>query len=180
MNFDNHNHYFGVTATNVSKDVLIKFNGSTYEPQKDNDTIFIESRIEGGMTYEFNLYAGYDTDCSEEFLYTKKLKIPRYNIFSEKDECIEYEEFKLCNKWYQGVITEDQFNLELEEYINSLKKEEPVEEIKEEKSLFNKIIDFYLDNILIALPITIMIILLILYKIIITIVRRKRRIKLDS
>lgn len=182
LKFDeNHNYYFEARATNVSEDILIKFNGITYEPKQDNDTINIESRLEGGMTYEFNLYAGYDTDCNEEFLYTKKLRIPKYNVYSEKDECIEYEEFELCNKWYQGVInSDDDFNEQLQRYIDSLKKEEPEIEVKEEKSLFQKIIDFYVENIMITLPITILIVVMIIYKVIVTIVRKRRRIKLDS
>ena len=182
LKFDSNNsHYFVIKADNVSKDVLLIFNGITYEPKKDNDSIVLETRVEGGKIYEVDLYGGYNTACQEEFLYRKKINIPKYNIYSERDECIEYEEFSLCNKWYQGVISsEEEFKSELERYIESIKPKE--EEKKEEvrKNIIEEIIEFYTDNIKITLPITIIVIIMIIYKIIVTIIRRRKRVKLDS
>ena len=38
---------------------------------------------------------------------SKRLTLPTYNIYSEREECIEYEEFKYCNQWYKGKIESD-------------------------------------------------------------------------
>ena len=179
LKFDkDNNHYYQITIKNVNKDIMVKFNGTFYEPE--NGTITISDRIVGGADYDINLYGGYNTECVEEFLYGTTIQIPKYNVYSEKDECIEYEEFYMCNKWYQGEIRSDaHFDEELNKYIQSLEKKESEEKITKEKSFFQKVIDFYTDNLKITLPITILIVLLIVYKIVVSIIKRKNRIKLD-
>ena len=180
LKFDEkHNHYFEVTLTNVDKDILVYYEGIVYEPE--NGVVKLDSRLAGGTTYEINLYGGFDSACVEEYLYTKKINLPYYNRYSERDECIEYEEFPLCNKWYSGRITsEDDFLEQLNNYILSLKEEE--EEIKpvKNKDIFEKIVDFYVNNLIITLPITILLLLFIVYKIIVRLIRRKNRIKLND
>ena len=143
------------------------------------------------------MYGGYDTDCVEEFLYKKTIKIPKYNVYSEREECIEYEEFPLCNKWYSGEISGDEFFLkhesedflvdakdklsstQLTKNIDSLKKTEPEkkEEIVE-KNIFEKIIDFYVKYIVICLPITIIIVGVVVFFIVRRLIRRKNRVKI--
>ena len=183
LKFDSeHNYYFEVSVTNMNKDVILIYNGVVYESKGEDDVIVIDNKLEGGATYEFNLYGGYDTACVEEYLYTKKLSIPKYNVYSERDECIEYEEFYLCNKWYPGTIGNDEFfESELNNYIESLnaKEEEEKEEVIE-KGLFEKIIDFYIDNIIITLPLTILIVGVVIFMVVRNSIRRKNRIKLDS
>ena len=180
LKFDeNHNHYFDITVNNVDKDLLIFFNGTIYEPK--DGTVYLSTRLTGGLTYEIKLYGGYDTSCVEEYLYTKKITVPTYNKYSERDECIEYEEFQLCNKWYSGYISgEDEFLERLNDYILTLEKTEKEEVPVKEKNTFEKIIDFYVEHLIITLPITIIIVLLIVYKVVVKIIRRKRRIKLNS
>ena len=48
-----------------------------------------------------------------------------------------------------------------------------------EKTIFEKIIDFYMDNIIICLPITIIIVLGLIAYIIRKISRRRKRVKLE-
>ena len=179
LKFDeNHNYYFLLTVNNVDDNILVVFEGATYEPK--NGVVNIASRLPGGQTYEVKLYGGYETDCVEEYLYTKNITVPKYNRLSERDECIEYEEFYLCNKWYSGNITDDEsFENELDAYIKSLNKDEKEEKPTETKNLFEKIIDFYKDHLIITLPITILIIGFIGYKVVVKIIRRRKRIKLD-
>mgnify|MGYP003571466526 CR=1 FL=1 len=172
LKFDeNHNHYFEITVNNLDKDVILIFNGITYEAKDNGEPFTIETKLEDGLTYEFSLYGGYDTDCVEEFLYKKKLTIPKYNVYSERDECIEYEEFYMCNKWFQGEIPNDEyFKEKLNEYIESItpKKEEIKEEVQ--KNFYENIINFYTEHLVITLPITIIVLVLIFYKVIISII----------
>ena len=174
------NHYFEVKIANMDKDVILKFNGVIYE--STGDVFTVNTKLDGGKTYEFNLYGGYDSACVEEFLYTKKIKIPKYNVYSERDECIEYEEFEMCNKWYQGDIRDEEyFKEKLNAYIESLKpKEEPKKEEPKEKNIIEKIIDFYMSNLIITLPITIVVVLGIIVKIIVNLIRKRNRVKLDD
>ncbi len=181
LKFDkNHNSYFNINIYNVSKNVMVIFNSNTYLPDS-NGQIKLETALQGGDTYEFKFYGGYDTKCAEEFIYLKRVNIPKYNSYSENEQCIEYEEFPLCNKWYQGDIPNIEFfNSKLEAYIASLKKEEPPkEEIVIEKSIMDKIIDFYVDHIIICLPITIIICLGLIVFVVRKISRRRKRIKLE-
>lgn len=176
---DYHHYYFLLNVNNVDKDILVEFEGYRYEPV--DGVVKIDSRLLGGETYEVKLYAGYDTYCAESFLYTKKITVPKYNVYSEKDECIEYEEFYLCNKWYAGNIPSDEFfNVKLESYIKSLKKENTNPSKKDNKSIIDKIIEIYNKYQIIILPIVIVIALFLIYKLIIKIIRRRNRIKLNS
>ena len=176
---DNHNYYFLLTVNNVDKDILVTFYDDVYEPS--DGVVELPSHIKGGKTYEVYLYGGYDTYCPEEYLYTKRITVPKYNVLSERDECIEYEEFYLCNKWYAGNdATEQTFNNKLAEYIDSLKQKEQEEKQKQNKNIIQRIIDFYVNNKIITVPITILIVLFVLYKIIVKIIRRRNRIKLNS
>ena len=181
LKFDkNHNSYFNINIYNVSKNVMVIFNDNVYLPDS-NGQIKLETALQGGSTYEFKFYGGYDTTCVEQFIYLKRINIPKYNIYSENEQCIEYEEFPLCNKWYQGDIPNSEyFNAQLEAYIASFKKEEPPkEEVVIEKTIFEKIVDFYMDNIIICLPITIIVVLGLIAFIIRKIVRRRKRVKLE-
>lgn len=179
LKFDeSHKSYFVVTIYNVSDNLIVNYNGSALTPDKDNK-IVIPTFFDGGSTYEIKFYGGYNTSCVEEYVYSKKIVIPKYNVYSERDECIEYEEFKLCGKFYSGEIKNDtDFEEQLEEYIKSLEKK-PHEEKEEEKSFFEKIIDFYINNIIITGPITIIIILALIAYIIIKIIKRKKRVKIE-
>ena len=180
LKFDErHNSYFTLTVTNVDKSILVLFGGSYYEPV--NGVVNIDSRLAGGTTYEVKLYGGYGTHCVEEYLYSKRITVPKYNKYSERDECIEYEEFPLCNKWYSGIIDNDNYFLsQLNEYIISLNKQDNDEIPVKDKNFFEKVIDFYMDHLAITLTITIIILLFIAYRIIVRLIRRKNRVKLNS
>ena len=182
LKFDEKNNgYFEVTVSNMNSNILLVFAGMTYEIEEQNETFKINSPLLGGKTYEFEFYGGYNSPCTEEYIYTKYLTLPNYNSYSELEECIEYEEFPLCNKWYDGVIeSKEYFYSKLEEYIESLKSEDNPEKPKtEEKNIFEKIIDFYFENIIITLPTTILFLVFIIIINILKVKKAKQRIKID-
>ena len=172
--------YFQVRVMNLKKSIMLIYDETVYEYSNTGDTFLLPKKFEGGETVEFKIYGSYDSPCTEELMYSKKLKIPKYNIYSEEEECFEYEEFELCNKWYQGTIpNKAYFTEKLEEYKKSITKEEPVKEEKDNHSLINKIIDFYVDNIIITGSITILIIGIVFYFVIRSIIRKRKRVKID-
>ncbi len=179
LKFDeNHNAYFEVTVLNMTDDLILQYNSAIYEAN-ESGRIVLDTRFPGGATYELRFYGGYSNSCVEQYVYTKKITLPTYNVYSERDECIEYEEFPLCNKYYSGKIeSEEQFLLLLESYKESLEKE-VVDLNKDNRSIFEKFIDFYKDNIFIALPITILIIVIIGYAVTKKLILRKKRTKID-
>ena len=172
--------YFVITVMNFKEDLLLIVGDSVYEYENVGDTFKLNNTFDGGETITFSVYGGYDTPCVEEFLYSKKVKIPKYNIYSEEEECFEYDEFELCNKWYQGQIPSRAYFLEkLDEYIQANKPKEPEKEPEDTRSVFEKAIDLYLDNLIIAIPITVVVVGLILFIVIRKIIRKKQRVKLD-
>lgn len=180
LKFDEeHNHYFVLTVSNIDKDVYVKFEEYNYEAE--DGVVKIPYGIYGGETYDVKLYGGLDTACPEEYLYTKKVTVPKYNVYSERDECIEYEEFYLCNKWYSGYIPSEQsFLNELHSYVLTLNGSKNDSGPTKGRNIFEIIIDFYKDNLIFTIPITIILLLFILYKVVVKIIRRRNRIKLNS
>lgn len=181
LKFDtDHNYYFEVTVANMNKNILLKFGDSVYEANNDGSQFVIDTNLEGGNIYEFKFYGGYDNPCVEEYIYTKKLSLPKYNKYNELEECIEYEEFPLCNKWYSGEIKDKDYFLEqLEIYKNSLIEPEKPKPDVDDKDIFQKILEFYVDNIKITLPITIIVILLIIVLVVVKIIKEKKKIKIN-
>lgn len=173
-------YYFEVSILNLTDELEVEFGGLTYSYDKNNAILKIIPRLDGGKTYEFEIYAAYGQPCVGELLYTKKLSIPKYNIYSEEKECIQYEEFPLCNKWYQGDIKDKAFFYEkLNAYIKSLnvKEEKPVEE--EELTLAEKFINFYTEHLILSVSITLIVVGGITFVIAKTVIKRKRRTKID-
>lgn len=178
---DDKTPYFELTYTGLKEGVELRVGENSYTYSENGASSKISTSFPNtGGTYEFDMYGEYGYACVGELLYTKKIKLPKYNKYSEYDDCIDYEEFSLCNKWYDGEIAnDDYFYQKLEEYKNSLKKEEKPVEIEEEKTLIQKIIDFYVDNIVFTLPITVILVLLIIVLIIRKIIIKKKRVKID-
>ncbi len=171
-------HYFVLTLSNLSEEIEVEFGGSTYSYDEKNPVITLIPMLEGGNTYEFNVYGAYGYPCVGELLYTKKLTIPKYNVYSELEECIEYEEFPLCNKWYQGEIPDYNYFYErYNQYIESLNPSDVPTE-KEDKNIFEIIIDFYIDHLIITLPVTIIFIGGIVFVVVRRIIRRNKRVKI--
>ncbi|MBR3720772.1 MAG: hypothetical protein IKO78_06280 [Bacilli bacterium] len=164
FNYDLHkeegsDYYFTVTMANLQPGIVVEYGNIHMMYVEGKDIYEFASIFDGGSTYEFKIYAANGYACAGELLYTKSLKIPKYNIYSERDECIEYEEFPLCNKWYQKEIRNlDDFLQALELYKKSLEKEEPKDLEPEEETFFEKLINFYKDNIAITGTLTVLVI----------------------
>ena len=170
---------FKVTALNVNPDVVIEYEGIEYKAANKSNTIQFEETFLQNREYSFSIRTNDELDeCPRAYLTTKSIKTPKYNFYSENDACIEYEEFPLCNKYYEGEIKDyNEFEEKLHEFIESTKTHS--EEYKDDRSLIQKIIDFYLDNIEICLSITILIALVIVIHIGRKIYRKAKRIKID-
>ena len=128
------NHYFEVDISNVDKNLILKFAGNIYEPK--NKKIKVSTPLEGGNVYDFKFYGGYDNPCVEEYIGTKKIEIPKYNIYSKKSECKVYTEWELCDEWYQGEIKDNNdFNKKLEEYKKKIESDEITLKSKQDSNL---------------------------------------------
>ena len=182
LKFDSENvAYFEISYANLSEGIEIRYGENVYSYDEKNPTGTIKTSFPNtGETYDIGLYAEYGYPCVGELLYTKKVTLPKYNKYSELEDCIEYEEFPLCNKWYKGEIeNEDYFYEKLNEYIDSLKEIVEEKQIKKKETLIQKILRLYVENLIITLPMTILIFIFILFKVIKNIIRKRNRIKID-
>ena len=81
--------------------------------------------------------------------------------------------------YYHLLIILFYFLEKLDAYKEAHKPIEPPKEIVEEKNIIQKIIDFYTENIIFTVPITIIAVALIIFVIVRKIVRKKNRVKID-
>jgi hypothetical protein len=128
LRYDNdENHYFKIILNNVDKDLLIIYNDSFYEPK--DGKIELENYFESGQTYEFRIYGGENNPCVEEYIASKKITMPKYNIYSELDECQNHKDIPICDKYYDvSFDSEEAFKEKLNEYLK--KDEQPPEDNK--------------------------------------------------
>lgn len=88
-------------------------------------------------------------NCNDEVLYTKKIKLPKYNYYSQDPLCegISGEDLAVCDEWYSGEINSETLEKKVEQYKKSLQSNK--NETKEEQTLKTKInntLKFLLDN----------------------------------
>lgn len=177
---ENAGYYFQIYINNLTEELEVEYGGLTYSYNPDKSVITMVPMFDGGATYEFKIYAAYGYPCVGELLYTKNLKVPKYNRYSEYEECIEYEEFPLCNKWYQGDIpNQEYFYQKLEEYKKSLVVETPPVIEEEDPTVIEKILAFYVDNLIVTLPVTLIVIGGIIFVIVRSVIKKKNRVKID-
>lgn len=105
--------------------------------------------VNKNSSYKYGVYID-NISCKYELLYTHYITIPPYNYYYKDEVCNGIEDYKLCNKWLNITISYDEWKSKVIEYKNSLNVE--LEEIQEsEKTIFEKIIDFYIEYYLVIL-----------------------------
>ena len=159
---DNDEYFFKVTALNVNENFVIEYDGRTYQMSSDSNSFTFDGLFAPKGEYIFKIYTSDSLDeCPMAYVGTRKLKTPKYNPYSEADDCIEYEEFPLCDKYYEGDIESfDDFKKQLHEYLETYSIH--VEDYKDERTIWDKFIELYKDNIEISVTITALIILIII------------------
>lgn len=171
--------YFKITISNITKDTYVSYDQGIYTYEDNSDTpgiITIGSLFAPNTTYTFKVYAA--TACPDEILLTKTVNLPSYNIYSEKEECQTYPDFKLCNRYYAGSITDSEFQSKLKQYQESLAKDESERENEKDDNFISMFLSIYLDNLIIAIPITVIVLGLIVF-VIIRLLKKRKRIKID-
>ena len=181
---DDNKYEFIVSIINMPNTVYaeMKEMGIPFENSTSMSKFDLPITFPGNDSYKISFYALSDDACADELIYEKSFLLPKYNVYSELDECIEYEEFPLCNMYYKGDIKNlKDFKNQLNEFINSMKAESPPVD-DGEKSVFAKIADFYTKNLIFTIPGTIIIVGIIVFVIIKVFVlnKKKKRIGIDE
>lgn len=169
--------FYRVSINNFSKSFYIKDSNETthysLEGKYENPAYGYYSP---GQTITFKVYGAIKTNCAYHYFTTIKVYFPYYNRYSTSPLCEGIEEFSLCRRNYSGNIeSQEYFEEQIKKYKESLNKKE---EVKEEKTISEKIIAFVIENIYIIVAIIILVVVIIVI-IIRKVIRKKKKIKID-
>lgn len=159
--YDEKSQKFNIVITNLKNDLVLKdiYTGKTYVT---NEEVIIKNENSG--RYTFMIYA--NTNCSKEYIITKYIEMPYYNIYFNSAQCKGIENFYYCSKWMNSTIDVSDFIEKTSTYkekINNLKEENSEKNTSFLNKIFNKIKDTYVKNYSLILPIVIVILCLIIY-----------------
>lgn len=167
--------YFRIRVTAFQPDLVAKIYGITYSYDMYGDSFYTTNKISiNGGEFPIVFYGGINHPCADVYIGKRTIKIPKYNVYSELDQCIEYEEFPLCAKYYDGTIgSASEFNDRLQKWIEETSVRP--EEVK--LTIWDQIKNFIEDNqfeiALVLFLAIILVIAIIIRKIIRRIKRRK-------
>lgn len=155
--------YYKVTINGLTDELYVKEDLNNVTISKDEP--YIDLNEPGNLKFKV-IY----TTCASTVVRKITYKVPRYNKFAYREECngISKDELKVCDEWYDGVLTENQFLLEIEKYNkknNDIKKDDVKENV-----VLTFLKNYYLY---ILIPLSVIII------VVIYIVIRNKRYKLD-
>lgn len=128
--FANRNLFY-ISINNLLENFYVILEGSdaifSYDKFSEVPNTVTKGLLHGGREYKFNFYADTDDACNGKLLTTKTIKLPTFNYYSLDPLCEGIEEYKLCDMWYSGIITREDFIAKVTEYKENLNKvdEEP-------------------------------------------------------
>ena len=116
---------------------------------------------------ELEIYASDNSNCGDELLRTIKVKLERFNEYSKREECKNYQNLDICKQWGDtSKVSEEDF----------LKLIKDADKTSEEVESSSTIIDFIKSNIIYIIGGVVFLITLI---IILKVYKDKKRIKID-
>lgn len=141
---------FNITLVNLSSEVYLKDNsGNTYYYVSDEINVTASS----GENKVFYVYPT-DSYCKNNYIYTIRIQLPTYNPYYKSELCTGIENYSLCQKWSTHNLTYEKFSSKIEEYKNSLKKDEEV--IEKTKTFLDYFVEYLLKYYFILLIIIIL------------------------
>ncbi len=175
---------YDLYISNVSDNFEIRI-GGIYYSSKDakNGTLYLKEALQyGGYTTTVEVYGTEKSGCKDYKIRGISVKLPRYNRFSEYEECIGHTaEYPIC---YPDANTEKYYDETFKEEVSkqAIKYEEKQKKKNKKENNNTKkknVFELYLDNAGITVPITILIVVVIagiIYKVI---VDDKKKVKID-
>lgn len=111
--FTTNMYYVGV---NLLSSELYITDGKKKYYYNDSEAGIIKLYYNSG-TIEFDIYSN---TCQDLILRTITINLPKFNIFSYRNECEQLKEYDLnvCDPWYQGSIDVESFNNVVSKYLN--------------------------------------------------------------
>lgn len=157
---ENNDVLYDVTLSNIQSDMYFMDTSNSkkyYYSDTNNGEITISNYEPGTVKYIFFLN---NSECEDQKLNVLNVNLPYYNRYYNLPECQGKENYKLCNRWIKYDGTEDEFLYQIKRYESN---DDIVENDDISLSWFNKIISLYTTYYYILLPLTIFIVVGILY-----------------
>jgi len=176
-------YYYDLTILNINEKMYFEVENFNhyYDEEKDGEIFLEKAVVNGGRRIGIKVYGSNKSKCNGYQLHTVYVQIPYYNKYSEREECKDYQTYNICkiNSNTNGIDEEKFLSLldEIKAKEAEKKNEKPIP--KEEKKVIEKIIEWYVENKVISIPATILIIFTVVTLIIIVIKKNKNKIKID-
>ena len=134
------NGIFMIEISNLTENLKVKIdNGNFIEYSNTKNGTLTLNGIESGIKkiYIYSVKA-------PTFLRTITVNIPKYNYYSEREECngISGEELDVCDKWYKYELNETTFLKKINEYKKAQEENKDNNNQSKIQIIFNNIVDF--------------------------------------
>lgn len=115
---------FSITLTNLNSELYLVDSLNKRYDYKDNELTI--SGYHPGQTIQFKVYTTRQF-CEKELLSTIRLTLPSYNPYYKDKVCSGLEDYNLCNRWSSHGLSYTDFVKRVNQYKQSLIKEQPIE-----------------------------------------------------
>lgn len=155
-------YYHDLYISNISDNFEVRIGNNTYSSSEAKNGVLTIRMISGGYKLRVQIYGTQKSGCNGEKIRSIPVKLPFYNRYSEAEECVGHtNEYPICavNADTSKYVNEE-FKVEVAKQAKEY-KENKEEKKKKEKATATKkksVIDMYIDNAGITVPITILII----------------------
>lgn len=112
---------YKITSYNLSGELKVRLVDDDRNIYFTNNKPTIDNFLNGEVVkVEISAYT--KNLCAGKILRNVSIKLPYFNQYSLKEECIEYKEFKYCQEFGKYNISDSEFYSELENYKKNLEK----------------------------------------------------------
>ena len=134
------NGMFIIEINNLTENLKVKIDdGDFIRYDKTDNGKLILNGVESGIKkiYIYSVKA-------PTFLRTITVNIPKYNYYSEREECngISKEELDVCDKWYKYELNETTFLKKINEYKKTQEENKDNNNQSKIQIIFNNIVNF--------------------------------------
>lgn len=164
---ENGNVTFLINFYNLNSEVYIVDAKNNRRYNYNGDTLTIGD-FKSDTNYKFEIRSS-NVLCDSSALYYLYVATPAYNSYYNDPICNGVN-YKYCNKWQRNTLSYDEFIKDVENFKN---KKNIIDDNNEEvKGIFDIILEFYVNNYYIVLPL--LIVLSLVYIIIKSLINRKK------
>ena len=143
---------YSVSVNLISDELYINHDRNNYYYESNNGGLV--KFITNSGKVKLNIYS---SRCQNYLVKNIYLDLPKFNVYSYKEECKTLSQYNLdvCDKWYQGTINDNIFYKEVNKYLNK-------DTDKDNSFSFQTVIDFLGDNYLIVGGVLVFILMMVL------------------